>query len=447
MAVVLGLFASQAWAATVHPSTPGLEAPTLRLGGTIPGDKAKTKIKVPSKAFTYRFGIRPVFQLSKQINFDLDSDAIDPARRCNGGNCQGDFDSRLENRISWRANRTDQHGDLWNLDFVLESEQRTDGSTDAAATPGIERIRGEYRVGDMIQPGLPLYFAIGWWLPFYDSACLVDCDDDFNLRLGYAGDNFYAEVMYTLDSRPVAPGGIAPGAPVFDEETFKIIRARLVIPLGDFEVMPAVYFVDDARAGRDIETWYFGGQFKGKVKGLPIDFVVAGYGVSGDVERLERGAGTTSNGVPFARTTQFSDISSFIVHGAIGYKLTPGWRIHVGALVSSGDDDPFDSDLTGYVGQGAATGVAGPQNSSNIFGDDVPIWGSTLFGGMPTGKGIGPSIGGFRNTLSATGNNAGTGFDPTGRDRTAAGFGAVPGATNDPEGALNNLNVAADTGF
>ncbi len=247
------------------------------------------------------------------------------------------------------------------------------------------------------------------------------------------------------------PGGVAFGSPVFDEEMFKIIRGRLVIPLGDYEVMPAVYFVDDSRLGRDIETWYFGGQFKGKVKGIPIDFSLAGYGVTGDVERLERGAGTTSNGVAFARRNQFSDISSFIVHGAIGYKLTPGWRIHVGALITSGDDDPFDSDLTGYVGQAAATGVAGPQNSSSIFGDNVPIWGSTLFGGMPTGKGIGPSIGGFRNTLSATGNNAGTGFDPTGRNRTAAGFGAVgpPGTTNDPEGALRALLPAtvAPTGF
>ncbi len=449
MAVVLGLFASQAWAAKVRPSTPGLEAPTLRLGGAIPGDKAKTTIKVPSKAFTYRFGIRPVFRLSKQINFDLDSDAIDPARRANEGNAQHDFDSRLETRMSWRASRTDQHGDLWNLDLVLEGDQSTDGNTDAAEALAIERIRGEYRVGDLVQQGLPVYFAIGWWLPKYDDFVLVDVDDDFNLRLDYAGDNFYAEVMYTLDSRPNPPGNVATGAPVFEEETFKIIRGRLVIPLGDFELMPAVYFTDDARAGRDVEMWYFGGQIKGKPKGLPIDFVVAGYGVSGNVERLGR-AGldlTNSNGVAFARRDQFDDISSFVVAGAIGYKLTPGWRIHAGALFANGDDDPFDSDLTGYVGQGAATGVAGPQNSSSIFGDDVPIWGSTLFGGFPTGKGIGPTIGDYRSQLNVVGGGAGTGFDPAGRNRTAGGFGAVPSATNDPENALNALNVSANTGF
>jgi len=414
---LLVLGASTALAAGPKPPAPGLEAPTFAVGGTVPGDKPGTTIQAPSSDFTFTFGIRPIFQIRRVENLDFDSDRPEPARACDStnavqqNNCSGDFNIRLENRIAFRASREDQHGEVWNLDMVLETDGGLDGiSTDAQHVFGIERLRGEYRIGDMVQAGLPVYLGIGWWTPLWDPFGIVDADDDPSVRLAYAGDLLQAEVMWTQDIR--GDLGNAFGAPSLSND-LEIVRARVIIPLGDYVIQPTFYFQDDktvntgTTVSRDVTTWYAGGTFSGKPKGLPIDFFITGYILQGSAERL--GTSVNANGVAFGATTSF-DVSSFFIGGDIGYTIISGWRVHVGAMFAKGDDDPFDNDLKGFVDLGGQCGSVGPQLvSTNFFKNSFPAWGAPSDGCLPTGHGIGPSIGSIGRDARG---RAGDGNDP-----------------------------------
>ena len=401
------------------PPAPGLGAPTFAPGGAIPGDKPGTTIQAPSKDFDFKFGIRPLFQIRRVENLDFDSNRDEPARQCDSNNgqapnnCAGDFSIRLENQIYFRAKRDDQFGPLWNLDLVLETDGGLDNTqADSQHRPGIERLLGEYRIGDLIQAGLPIYLGIGWWLPIWDPFTIVDADDDPSIRLAYAGDLFQFEYMWTQDIR--GDLGNAFGAPSRTDD-IEFHRARVIIPLGDYSVQPTFYYQIDqslntgTTVSRDVTTWYAGGTFTGKPKGLPIDFFITGYTLQGSAERL--GTSVNANGVAFGDTRSF-DVSSFFIGGDIGYTLIPGWRVHAGVAFATGDKDPFDNNLGGFVDLASLrTGPNGNGATLNFRGNaSFPAWGSALISSqLPTGHGIGPSIGSIvRDGRGA----AGDGNDP-----------------------------------
>lgn len=398
---LLALGISSALAAGPKPPAPGLEAPSFSISGKVPGDKPGTTIQAPSSDFTLKFGNRVNFDVRRveNISFDVDRDPV--ARTCDrnnglgGNNCSGDFSMRIEDRISFRANRKDEFGELWHFALVLEVDGGLDNTfSDSQHRPGFERILGEYRIGDMVEKGFPLYLGIGWWLPIWDPFAIVDADDDPSIRLAYAGDLFQAEYMWTQDVRSALSLGNGAPDPRNDLE---IHRGRVIIPVGDYSVQPTFYIQDDktASAGttvsRSVTTWWAGGTVKGKPAGLPIDFFVTGYTLQGTAERL--GTSVNANGVAFGATRSF-DVSSFFIGGDVGYSFLPGWRAHVGVMFASGDDKPFDNDLGGYTGIANLGGSIGPQiGNANFIHSSFPAWGSQLFSYLPSGHGIGPGIG------------------------------------------------------
>jgi hypothetical protein len=119
------------------------------------------------------------------------------------------------------------------------------------------------------------------------------------------------------------------------------------------------------------------------------------------------------------------DISAYAFSGDIAFNLTEKFKMRVGGIYASGDDDPTDDELGGY------TGVTNAQRFSSYFGgehtiigDTNLVLGSVLYGYVPELYGNGTPIftGGLEN-FAGSGNGRG---DNPGMTMASAGFTFTP---------------------
>ncbi len=162
----------------------------------------------------------------------------------------------------------------------------------------------------------------------------------------------------------------------------------------------------------DTDAHVLGGYYLGKL-GI---FELMAEGAYKFGEASDTGLKGVYNGVSTIQYNDF-DISSYAFAGDIGLEFGEklGWqsfRFHIGAMYTSGDDDPEDDKLGGYSGPTNAqrfTRIWGGENT--IIGDTNFALGTALYGYIPEfyGNGTPVFVGGLQNF---TGSGGGRGDNP-----------------------------------
>ena len=146
--------------------------------------------------------------------------------------------------------------------------------------------------------------------------------------------------------------------------------------------------------GADVDTYRLGILYSGKLGIIEPEFEIAYQG--GEAKDI-----TTE----FGGTLPDQDIEAYALYGDVALNLTDvvGFKVmpHVGFMYTSGDDDPDDKDLEGYVGVANAQRFT-PRfgGEDTIIGDTNVVLGTLLYGYLPEFYG---NLGGTQQGGVATG--------------------------------------------
>ena len=146
--------------------------------------------------------------------------------------------------------------------------------------------------------------------------------------------------------------------------------------------------------GADVDTYRLGILYSGKLGIIEPEFEIAYQG--GEAKDI-----TTE----FGGTLPDQDIEAYALYGDVALNLTDvfGFKVmpHVGFMYTSGDDDPDDKDLEGYVGVANAQRFT-PRfgGEDTIIGDTNVVLGTILYGYLPEFYG---NLGGTQQGGVATG--------------------------------------------
>jgi hypothetical protein len=146
--------------------------------------------------------------------------------------------------------------------------------------------------------------------------------------------------------------------------------------------------------GADVDTYRLGILYTGKLGIIEPEFEIAYQG--GEAKDI-----TTE----FGGTLPDQDIEAYALYGDVALNLTDvvGFKVmpHVGFMYTSGDDDPDDKDLEGYVGVANAQRFT-PRfgGEDTIIGDTNVVLGTLLYGYLPEFYG---NLGGTQQGGVATG--------------------------------------------
>jgi len=146
--------------------------------------------------------------------------------------------------------------------------------------------------------------------------------------------------------------------------------------------------------GADVDTYRLGLLYTGKLGIIEPEFEIAYQG--GEAKDI-----TTE----FGGTLPDQDIEAYALYGDVALNLTDvfGFKVipHVGFMYTSGDDDPDDKDLEGYVGVANAQRFT-PRfgGEDTIIGDTNVVLGTLLYGYLPEFYG---NLGGTQQGGVATG--------------------------------------------
>ena len=146
--------------------------------------------------------------------------------------------------------------------------------------------------------------------------------------------------------------------------------------------------------GADVNTYRLGFLYTGKLGIIEPEFEIVYQG--GEAEDI-----TTE----FGGTLPDQDIEAYALYGDVALNLTDvfGFKVipHVGFMYTSGDDDPDDKDLEGYVGVANAQRFT-PRfgGEDTIIGDTNVLLGTLLYGYLPEFYG---NLGGTQQGGVATG--------------------------------------------
>ena len=280
------------------------------------------------------------FQPTYYSNFDLDSSKVDGPTATSAGYVQmGDEFVRAEVRLGAVAT-----GKNWTGKILLENDFALDAnSVDRAYRGerfGLEQAFFTYTFD-------PAFTVQGGWT-FKDldmaSGGLLYGDD--HPLFGATGKTSWGS--YDVFWMPINDGLISRSnsdptpAQVNGQEDWDVFASKFDIDLGGgSRISPILTFSDMQQT--DAETTYFGVEYIGNIGALKIRAEVLGATGS-----FNGGSSVLENGTVVDNTGD--DISAFAGYASVEYPVSEAFNPFVALRVTSGDDDPTDNDVEGWVG-------------------------------------------------------------------------------------------------
>lgn len=333
-------------------------------------------------------------------NFDLNDDQDDPSTGTSAGAVQvGDEHVRAEIRLGAIAT-----GENWSGKLILENDFALDAnSVDRAnrgARFGIERAYYTYT----FNPALTL--QAGWEFKNLDMGTGGLLYGDDHPLFGFMGDTAWGGYdvywMPIVDGLASDVGGLAPSAKQAKGGLdWDVYAGKLDFDLaGGGRLSPMVAYSNNKQFD-NTNTW-FGVEYVGTVG--PVNVRAEGLGAIGE---FNGGSSTLENGTVVDHSND--DISAWAGYLSLELPVNNAFNPYVAFRITSGDDDPTDNDVEGWLG---ITDIArfspliGLDGQFMGWGPSNPAIGSLLFGLAPDGAGPGGAgYGGISNT--GTGNNPG----------------------------------------
>lgn len=342
------------------------------------------------------------FQPTYFSNFDLDSSVDDGATGTSAGAVQvGDEYVRAEVRLGVMAS-----GENWTGKLLLENDFALDANAVDRAYRGerfgLEQAFFTYTFDPMFT------VQAGWTFKNLDMASGGLLYGDDHPLFGATGKTSWGS--YDVYWMPIVDGLISnisdPNRPTADavngELDWDVYASKFDIDLGNgSRVSPILTYSDNQQ--RDAEATYFGAEYIGDIGAVKVRAEILGVtgSINGGSSTLENGTVVNNSG---------NDISAYAGYASLEYPVSDAFNPYIALRVASGDDDPTDNDVEGWVG------ITDIGRFAPLIGIDGQFmgWGpnsnaaisSSLFGlGLDTAGPGGAGYGGISN--AGTGNNPG----------------------------------------
>lgn len=280
------------------------------------------------------------FQPTYFSNFDMDSSKEDGATGTSAGAVQvGDEYVRAEVRLGVVAT-----GKNWTGKLLLENDFALDGnSVDRAYRGerfGLEQAYFTYTFD-------PAFTVQGGWtfknLDMGSGGLLYGDDHPLFGAMGKTSwgsyDVFWMPINDGLISRTNPTPTIAQ---INGQEDWDVYASKFDIDLGGgSRVSPILTFSDNQQ--QNAVATYFGVEYIGNIGALKIRAEV--LGVTGS---FNGGSSTLENGTVVDNSN--SDISAFAGYASVEYPVSEAFNPFIALRIASGDDDPTDNDVEGWLG-------------------------------------------------------------------------------------------------
>lgn len=272
------------------------------------------------------------FQPTYFSNFDLDSSKDDGLTGTSAGGVQvGDEHVRAEVRLGVMAS-----GENWTGKLLLENDFALDAnSVDRAYRGerfGLEQAFFTYT----FDPAFTV--QAGWNFKNLDMASGGLLYGDDHPLFGATGktswgnyDVYWMPINDGLISRTTTPAPPTT-AEVNGQEDWDVFASKFDIDLGNgSRVSPILTYSDNQQ--QDAKATYFGVEYIGDIGAVKVRAEI--LGVKGSID-----GGSSSD----------SDISAYAAFASFEYPVNDAFNPFIALRVASGDDDPTDNDVEGWVG-------------------------------------------------------------------------------------------------
>ncbi|WP_018404586.1 hypothetical protein [Marinobacter gelidimuriae] len=282
------------------------------------------------------------FQPTYFSNFDLDSSVDDDATGTSAGGVQvGDEHVRAEVRLGVMAS-----GKNWTGKLLLENDFALDAnSVDRAYRGqrfGLEQAFFTYT----FDPAFTLQG--GWTFKNLDLASGGLLYGDDHPLFGATGktslgnyDVYWMPINDGLISKSFDPDGSSVNA-ANGKLDWNVYASKFDIDLGNgSRVSPILTYSDNQQ--QDAKATYFGVEYIGNIGAVKVRAEV--LGVTGSIDG---GSSTLENETVVNNSG--NDISAYAAFASFEYPVSDAFNPFIALRVASGDDDPTDNDVEGWVG-------------------------------------------------------------------------------------------------
>jgi len=343
-------------------------------------------------------------------------------------------DEHMRTELRYGASFT---GDKWKARLLFETDHVADINTadrgNRASTFGVERADFTYQ----FDPALKL--EAGWAFKTLDIGTGGLLYGDDAPYVGFTGgqNNVSYEAYWVPLITRTGSGNLSDTTDATDindgEADTSVFMGKVNVDLGETGRV-APLFAHSRNNTMDNNATWFGSEFAGNIGKLNV--LAEALGVVGE---FDSGAGTVDflPGVEDANPNSFNDnlsnndIQAYAAYASAKYKMSDSFQPYASFRLNSGDDDPFDNDVEGWLGVTDISRFSGHDGiDGGLFGMQ-PInaaLGSGLFG---TAFDFAGPAGSFLNT----GNNGAT-FGGI----QNAGSGLNPGQVRGTVGSSGNLS-------
>ncbi|SDG29398.1 hypothetical protein SAMN05216241_10855 [Limimonas halophila] len=340
-----------------------------------------------------------------------------------GGNIQTD-DEHVRSEIRFGATFA---GDNWTGKIILENDFTTSINTvdriNRGQRFGLERVYFTYEFSPAFKLGG------GWEFKALDIGTGGLLYGDDAPTFGFSGDlgggtSYEIFWMPITDANDADQGFVRQTAPEIadGDADMSVFAGKVDFDLGEQgRVAPIIAHARNNQHDNN-NTW-FGGEYVGNFGKLNV--LAEAMGAFGE---FDSGAGTVAS--PNAQLNQQSlandDIQAYAAYFSAKYKATDAFQPYASFRLNSGDDDPFDNDVEGWLGitdisrfsghDGIDGGFFGyqpvnPALGSGLFGTGFDFAGPASSDILGVGRSSGAPIGGNGATYGGI-QNSGTGLNP-----------------------------------
>lgn len=354
-----------------------------------------------AQAVEFEQQIQARYQPTYFENFDFNDNVRDSQTVTSAGSVDVG-DEHVRGELRWGATVT---GERSTGKILLESDARQDGGQADGDAVNVERAYFTYE----FSPALVLQAGHEFKVPDFAAGGLLYGDD--HPIFGVKGDtdfgsyDTYAIIINETDADPRAQ---LDSTVWFGKLDFDLGAAGTVSPIVAWHNNKQV----------DAQVTYLGATYLGGTGDLSIKgeaFSVTGSYESGTSSAINFRSGVAAPAG--AASLAGDDISAFGANLTLEWALSDAFKPNIGFRWTSGDGDPFDNDVEGWLGITDISGFVAPMST----GMGVPRWGPNqnpafstpvVFGS--TFETSGPATGGAPTDGSAFGGigNSGTGLNP-----------------------------------